>query len=125
MIFLDHNSLHLLTQVLVICHLDFYKALYMVSIFLKTIQRLQLVQSTAMKVVFIVSRLAHMTSLIHKLHRLPVCFQMQFKMLVMTFKAINGISPGYVINCLILLEETCPNRASREGLLWILLVKEL
>lgn len=49
---------------------------------------------------------------------------MQFKVLVFTFKAFNGIDLGYLINGLVSLEQAHPTHADREGLLWILSVKE-
>lgn len=62
---------------------------------LKSIQKLQIVQNAAMQAVLGSSRVTYVTPLLHKLHWLLVCFQVQLKILVMTFKALYGVGPSY------------------------------
>lgn len=41
----------------------------------------------------------YMTQLLHKLYWRPVGFQVQFMMLIITFKATYAIEPGYLRDC--------------------------
>lgn len=58
---------------------------------LKSIWNLQLVLNVAE---WAISRRAHIILLVHELHWLPACFQIQFKVLFLTFKALNGMELG-------------------------------
>lgn len=65
--FLDDDSLHSVTQALVISHLDYCNVLYM-GLLLKSVWKLQLVQSVVARAVFVVPRMAHITPLSCKFH---------------------------------------------------------
>lgn len=73
--------------------------------------------------VFRAPRMADITLL---LHGLPVCFQVQFKVLIMTFKALkwHRTRPPDK-NHILPLRLGCPTWVCREDLLWIPSVKEL
>ncbi|KAM3835771.1 uncharacterized protein M6D78_010277 [Vipera latastei] len=86
--YLDRDALRTVTHVLVTSRLDYCNALYM-GLPLRTTRRLQLVQNAAAQVVMGVSRYSHVTSLLRERHWLPVALQMRFKVLVMTYKALN------------------------------------
>lgn len=66
-------------------------------------------------------RLTHETPWLCK----PVCFQVQFKLLVITFKALNGVGPGYLQNHPTSVGWAHSTHSGRSGLLWIPSVKEL
>lgn len=38
----------------------------------------------------------HITPLCHELHQLPVAFQVQFKVLVLTFKSLHGMESSFL-----------------------------
>lgn len=38
----------------------------------------------------------HITPLLKSLHRLPVCFRIDYKIILLVFKALNGLSPSYL-----------------------------
>lgn len=69
-----------------------------------------------------IPRIVHLTPLLCELHRLPVCLQVQFKVLIITFKAHSGTS--------IPEKPSCPNYTylshpvKQEGMLLIPSVKE-
>lgn len=67
---------------------------------LKSIQRLQLVQIVVPEAVFGAPRVAHVTLLFCELHWLLACFQVQLKILVITFKGLHAMGPGDLRNCL-------------------------
>lgn len=82
--FLDWEFLRSVTQALVILWLDYCNVLYM-RIPLKTIW------NTAGWAVLGAPRMVHITLLFRKLQWLPVCFGVQFKVLIITFKALPGM----------------------------------
>ncbi|KAF7235229.1 Protein TANC1 [Varanus komodoensis] len=104
--YLEHDSLATVTHALVTSRLDFCNALY-VGLPLKTVRILQLVQNRAARLLTGTGRYAHMTPVLWQLHWLPIEVRAQFKVLVMTYKALNGLGPGY------LKERLCPYMPSR------------
>ncbi|KAF7244356.1 LINE-1 retrotransposable element ORF2 protein [Varanus komodoensis] len=60
-----------------------------------------------------------------ELHWLPIEVRAQFKVLVMTYKALNGLGPGYLKERLRPYMPTCPLRSAAEALLWEPSVKEI
>lgn len=58
------------------------------GVFLKDLWKLQLVQNAAACLLTIVRHGEHIMPLFHHQHCLPVCFQVQFKVLVLIFKAV-------------------------------------
>ena len=63
---------------------------------LKVTWKLQLIQNAAARLVIGSGRRDHITPVWKGLHWLPVRFQAQFKVLVLTFKALNGLGPVYL-----------------------------
>ena len=62
------------------------------------LQRLQYmyVQNTAARVVLQMSRFQHITPVLCELHWLPIQYRIIFKILLLVYKALNGISPSYL-----------------------------
>ncbi|KAF7244902.1 hypothetical protein EYD10_08831 [Varanus komodoensis] len=90
--YLEYDSLATVTHAPVTSRLDFCNALY-VGLPLKTVRILQLVQNRAARLLTGTGRYAHMTPVLRQLHWLPIEVQAQFKVLVMTYKALNGLGP--------------------------------
>lgn len=78
-------------------------------------------QNAAAQAVLEAPRRARVTPL---LHRLPVCFWVQFRMLINTFKALHGIGPGSLGNHLTPMGLAHPTCTNKGGILPIWLVKE-
>uniref|UniRef100_A0A8C6VP90 Reverse transcriptase domain-containing protein n=1 Tax=Naja naja TaxID=35670 RepID=A0A8C6VP90_NAJNA len=78
------------------CHLATRLLQRYLGLPLHTIRRLQLVQNAAARVVMGVSRFSHVTPLLRGLHWLPVALRMRFKVLVLTFKVLRDMGPGYL-----------------------------
>jgi hypothetical protein len=78
----------------------------------KLIHKLQLIQNTAARIVVNASKYDHVTPILRKLHWLPVKQRVQYKVLVTTFKALNGLAPGYLTD---LLKPYRPQRQLRSS----------
>ena len=62
----------------------------------KDISKLQRVQNTAARIIVGAKKDDHITPILKQLHWLPVSCRMQFKILVITYKALNDQSPNYI-----------------------------
>jgi len=60
------------------------------------VQRLQAVQNAAARLVSGTRRSEHITPVLRQLHWLPVRQRIEFKMSVLVYKALNGLSPQYL-----------------------------
>lgn len=58
----------------------------------------------------------HITLILFSSHWLPVCFSIDFKFLLITFKAFNGLAPEYIRDLLIPYEPARSLRSSNRGL---------
>ena len=92
--FLDRDNLATVVHALVTFRLDYCNALY-VGLPLKTTWKVQLVQNAAARLLAGSSYRDHITPVLKELHWLPIRFRLEFKVLVMTFKALNGLGPRY------------------------------
>ncbi|KAF7253353.1 Fibroblast growth factor receptor 2 [Varanus komodoensis] len=90
--YLEYDCLVTVSHALVTSRLDFCNALY-VGLPLKTIRILQLVQNRAARLLTGTGHYVHMTPVLRQLHWLPIEVWAQFKVLVMTYKALNGLGP--------------------------------
>ena len=82
------------------------------------INKLQRIQNAAARLICQQSRFCHITPLLFDLHWLPVKFRIEFKILLITFKALKGLSPTY-IDSLISIKSTSRYdlRSSNDSLL--------
>ena len=74
------------------------------------LSKLQLVQNSAARVVTCIKRQEHISPILYSLHWLPISFRIQFKILLLTFKALHGLAPSYLSELIV------PYVSSREGL---------
>ena len=66
----------------------------------KSTDRLQLVQNAAARVLTKTKMREHITPVLASLHWLPVAFRIDFKILLLVYKALNGLAPSYLSDCL-------------------------
>ncbi|KAF7253219.1 hypothetical protein EYD10_00056 [Varanus komodoensis] len=92
--YLDKHCLATVIHALVTSWLDYCKALH-VGWPLKTVWILQLVQKRAARLLPGTGLYSHITPVLYQLHWLPEVWA-QFKVLVLTYKALNGLGPGYL-----------------------------
>ena len=83
------------------------------------IQRLQLIQNAAAWFLTRTKRCDHVTPILAALHWLPGSFRVDFKILQLVFKALNGQSPAYLCDLLTLYEpDRCLGSSSRDFLMF-------
>lgn len=62
----------------------------------KAINRLQMVQNAAARALTFNKKSAHITPILHQLHWLPVSKRIQFKLLILVYKAYHRLAPQYL-----------------------------
>ena len=65
------------------------------------IRKLQLAQNAAARILTKTSKFDHITPILKDLHWLPIRERIDFKILILTWKALNGNAPEYLSNLLI------------------------
>ncbi|XP_061477657.1 uncharacterized protein LOC133382019 [Rhineura floridana] len=114
--YLDSDNLASVVHALVTSRLDYCNALY-VGLPLKTVRKLQLVQNAAARLLTRTRWSAHITPVLARLHWLPICFRARFKVLVLTYKALHGVGPQYLVEHLSRYEPTRSLRSISKALL--------
>ena len=64
------------------------------------ILKLQRVQNAAARIVTKTRKFDHITPILHQLHWLPIAQRIDFKILLLTFKALHNLAPSYITNML-------------------------
>ena len=72
-----------------------------------SLNKLQRVQNAAARLITGTAKFSHITPVLRSLHWLPIKQRVQFKMLILIFKAINGLAPNYISNLVNIL---CPSK---------------
>ena len=66
-------------------------------------QKLQCVMNTSARLIFCASKHCHITPLLQQLHWLPIRLCIEFEILLITFKVLQGIAPKYLIDLISVL----------------------
>ena len=74
----------------------FHLELFFSGVPKRVVSRLQLVQNTATRILTKTRKGEHFTPVLASLHWLPVQYRTDFKILLLTYKALNGLAPGYL-----------------------------
>nr|XP_060615104.1 uncharacterized protein LOC132764950 [Anolis sagrei ordinatus] len=114
--YLGKSDLATVVHALVTSRIDYCNALY-VGLPLKTARKLQMVQRSAARLLTGAALREHTTPLLSQLHWLPICYQAQFKVLALAYKALHSSGPTYLSERISTYEPARTLRSSGEALL--------
>ena len=113
--YLNNDATQTLVHSIVIGRLDCNSLLYKVPAV--HMSKLQRIQNSAVRLVCSTPRFNHITPVLFSLHWLPVAYRIEFKILVLTFKAIYQFAPSCICNLVRLKEKWKYQLHSSEELL--------
>ena len=93
--YLSPSDLERVIHSFITSRLDYCNSLY-VGIGQTLLRRLQLVQNVAARLLTGKRKHDHITPVLASLHWLPVQFRIDFKILLLVFKVLNGLAPSYL-----------------------------
>jgi len=105
----SRNDLELIIHAFVSSRLDYCNSLFL-CLNQKELSRLQLVQNSAARILTRTNRRSHISPILKELHWLPVSYRINFKILVLVFRALHGQAPPYISD---LIQRYAPVRALR------------
>ena len=114
--YLTSESTHCLVRATVISRIDYCNSL-LFKIPAVHIAKLQRIQNSAARLVYYIPRFEHITPVLYRLHWLPVPFRIEYKVLILTYKAIHGYAPLYISDLIRTGERTNYNLRSSSQLL--------
>uniref|UniRef100_A0A8C5DL07 Reverse transcriptase domain-containing protein n=1 Tax=Gouania willdenowi TaxID=441366 RepID=A0A8C5DL07_GOUWI len=95
----SRDDLEMIIHAFVSSRLDYCNSLFS-CLNKKALSRLQQVQNSTARLLTRTNRRAHITPILKALHWLPVTFRFNFKILVLTFRALHGQAPSYITDLL-------------------------
>ncbi len=98
--------------------LDYCNSLYF-GIGQTALSRLQRVQNAAARLLTSTKKRDHITPVLRSLHWLPVRYRVNFKILLLVFKSLNGLAPAYLSDLLTEHRPLLSLRSSNQRLLSI------
>ena len=113
---LSQNDAEKLVHAFVTSRLDYCNSL-LSGCSNKSIKTLQLIQNAAARLLTRTRKREHISPVLASLHWLPVKSRIEFKILLLTYKALNGQAPSYLNELLIPYYPTRPLRSQTAGLL--------
>ena len=93
------DQMKLVVNSIIACKLDYCNALY-IGVSDNLIYQLQLIQNAAAKAIVGLYKHDHLGNILKELHWLPVYYRIQFKILLLVYKCLNGMGPDYLSSML-------------------------
>ena len=113
---LTEDATKIVMHSLVLSRLDYCNAL-IIGIQRDLIAKLQRLQNSAARIVSRTRKYEHISPVCIKLHWLPIKFRIQFKVLLLVYKALNRLAPKYIKDLLVPYKPRCHLRSKAKGLL--------
>ena len=120
--FMSKHDLEKLIHAFISSRLDYCNSLFS-GLPKKALKQLQLIQNSAARVLTRTRKSDHITPVLKSLHWLPVCQRIDFKILLLVYKSLNGLAPIYISELLPHYEPSRPLRSSGTGLLAVPRIK--
>jgi hypothetical protein len=121
--YLTHEAARIIIQSLVSSQLDYCNAL-LSGIPCYLIKKLQHVQNAAARVIFNLRKYDHISPALNRLHWLSVKNRIDFKVLLIVFKALHNKAPQYITDMIVRVADRPYNlRSNEEVLLQVLRYK--
>ena len=97
--FLNHETVQILVNAFVTSRLDYCNSL-LYGPPATQLNKLQRVQNAAARLICNISRFDHISPILFELHWLPIKYRINFKILLITYKALHGLAPNYITELL-------------------------
>ena len=107
--YLSDTAVRTLVQSIFIARLEYCNSVC-IGLPMNRLHGLQLVQNSAARVISQTKRYTSVTPILNELHWLPINKLCQFKIVLLTFKSLNGCAPEYLCD---MLNVFMPNRSLR------------
>ena len=114
--FLNKSSTEILVHAFISSILDNCNSL-LAGINDRDIAKLQRIQNSAARLVSLCNKYEHITPTLQNLHWLPIKSRIKYKILLLTFKCINGSSPKYLSDLIVPYVPTKSLRSASQNLL--------
>ena len=112
--FLPRDKLEMVLHAFVTSRIDYCNGL-LYGLPDREIGKLQRVQNAAARLLTSCKKYDHITPVLRELHWLPVKYRINFKILLLTFKALHGIAPSYISDLIKVKHNTRYSLRSNEG----------
>ena len=93
--YLSRSSTETLVHAFITSRLDYCNSLLYGSPKCQ-LSKLQHVMNASARLVYFAPKSCHITPLLRELHWLPVCYRIEYKIIILTFKVLHGLAPDYL-----------------------------
>jgi len=93
--YLSRSSSETLIHAFITSRLDYCKSL-LYGLPKYQLSKLQRVMNASARLVYCAPKSCHITPLLRELHWLPVCYHIEYKIILLTFKVLHGMGPDYL-----------------------------